>query len=86
MFYLEYLYSIIRIVIQFLRENNLNESARILQSESQINLNFIDNRRDFAEKVTAGRWDEVLEEISQLTLNLNLLSEIHEQVITLKFK
>ena len=35
---------------------------------------------EFSTKVTSGRWDEVLEEISRLSLSEAILIEIHEQV------
>lgn len=70
----------IRIIIQFLRENNLNESAKLLQTESNVNLNYIEDRRDFTSKIISGQWDQVLEEISQLNLPQNILAEVHEQV------
>lgn len=73
-------FSVIRIIVQFLRENNLNATAKCLQQESNVNLNYIEDKLDFASKVDSGSWDEVLKEISQLSLPLNLLSEIHEQV------
>lgn len=70
----------IRVIVQFLRENNFNETAKCLQKESNVNLNYIEDKLDFASKVNSGRWDEVFEEISQLSLPPNVLSEIHEQV------
>lgn len=73
-------FSLIRVLIQFLRENDLNDTAKCLQSESKVNLNYIEDRREFSTKVTSGRWDEVLEEISQLSLSEAILIEIHEQV------
>lgn len=53
-----------------------------MQTESKVNLNYIEDRRDFCLKVTNGRWDEVLEEISQLNLPENDVVDIHEQVNT----
>ena len=67
-------------MIQFLRENDLNDTAKCLQTESKVNLNYIEDRREFSAKVTSGRWDEVLEEISQLNLPETISIEVHEQV------
>ena len=58
----------------------MNETAKQLQKESNVSLNYIEDRTEFALKVTSGRWDEVLEEISQLNLPENILIEVHEQV------
>lgn len=58
----------------------MNETAKSLQLESSVNLNYIEDRIDFASKVTTGRWDQVLEELSQLNLPHNVLADVHEQV------
>ncbi len=63
-----------------MRENNLNETAKSLQFESNVSLNYIEDRRDFASKVTSGQWDQVLDEVTQLNLPQNILAEVHEQV------
>lgn len=63
-----------------MRENELNETAKCLQSETKVNLDYIEDRNDFKLKVTTGKWDQVLEDLSQLNLSLNTLSEVHEQV------
>ena len=74
------MFSLIRILIQFLRENNLNDTAKLLQKESNLNLNYIEDRREFYMKVTSGRWDEVLQEISKLNIPENVLIQLQEQV------
>ena len=58
----------------------MNEAAKVLQTESSVNLNYIEDRRDFDLKVTSGQWDQVLEEMSQLNLPQSILSDVHEQV------
>ena len=63
-----------------MRENQLNETAKCLQSETKVNLDYIEDRVDFKSKVITGKWDQVLEDLSQLNLSLNTLSEVHEQV------
>ena len=67
-------------MIQFLRENDLNETSKCLQLESKVNLNYIEDRREFSLKVSSGRWDEVLGSIAQLNLPETVLIELHEQV------
>jgi hypothetical protein len=63
-----------------LKENNLNDTAKCLHNESSVILNYIEDKTYFASKVDSGRWDEVLEELSQLNLPLEILFEVHEQV------
>ena len=58
----------------------MNEAAKVLQTESSVNLNYIEDRRDFDLKVTSGQWDQVLEEMFQLNLPQSILSDVHEQV------
>lgn len=63
-----------------MRENDLSETAKYLQRESNVALNYIEDKTEFANKIDSGRWDEVLEEISQLNLPSTILVEVHEQV------
>lgn len=63
-----------------MKENNLKESAQCLQNESSVILNYIEDKTDFASKVDSGKWDELLEELSQLNLPKSILIEVHEQV------
>jgi len=58
----------------------LNETVKCLQKESNVILNYIEDKTDFASKIDSGRWDEVLEELSQLNLPITILVEVHEQV------
>lgn len=63
-----------------MKENDFNETAKYLQKESNVILNYIESKTDFASKLNLGRWDEVLEELSQLNLPPSILVEVHEQV------
>ena len=58
----------------------MNETVKCLQKESNVILNYIEDKTDFASKIDSGRWDEVLEELSQLNLPITILVEVHEQV------
>ena len=58
----------------------MNETVKCLQKESNVILNYIEDKTDFASKIDSGRWDEVLEELSQLNLPITILFEVHEQV------
>ena len=58
----------------------MNETARVLQKESGVGMNYIEDRPGFASKMDQGRWDQILEQITLFDLPETLLTEIHEQV------
>ena len=59
---------VIRIVLQFLKENNLIDSLKSLQKESGIALNTVDSVESFASDIKNGKWDSVLQQVSVLKL------------------
>jgi WD40 repeat-containing protein SMU1 len=59
---------VIRLVLQFLKETNLMDSMKILQKESGITLNTVDNIENFVSDIRNGRWDSVLSQVSHLQL------------------
>lgn len=69
-------------VIQFLRENNLNKSRSTLEQESSISLNTVENKAKFLQDIIDGRWDIVLKQVSQLGISNEKLLNLYEQVNT----
>lgn len=67
-------------VIQFLRENNLNKSRSTLEQESNISLNTVENKAKFLQDIIDGRWDIVLKQVSQLGISNEKLLNLYEQV------
>lgn len=59
---------VIRIVLQFLKEHNLDDSMKSLQRESGVTLNTVDNIEHFAADIRNGKWDSVLKQTSALKL------------------
>lgn len=59
---------VIRLVLQFLKENNLSDSMRQLQLESGVALNTVDSTEAFLSDVRYGRWDAVLLQVESLKL------------------
>jgi WD40 repeat-containing protein SMU1 len=59
---------VIRVVLQFLKEHNLNDSMQSLQRESGITLNTVDNIDHFANDIRNGKWDSVLNQTAALKL------------------
>lgn len=59
---------VVRLMIQFMKENGLVESMKVLQTEAGVSLNTVDNVESFAADIINGRWDTVLSQVSQLSL------------------
>lgn len=72
---------VIRLMIQFLKENNLSETMNTLQRESNVTLNTVDNVEQFMADIYAGRWDVVLAQVNHLKLPRDKLINLYEQVI-----
>ena len=59
---------VIRLMLQFMKENNLSESMKALQYETGVSLNTVDSIENLMSDVNHGRWDNVLSQISQISL------------------
>ncbi len=64
---------VIRLTLQFLKEQGLIESAKALQKESGVYLNAGTNLEVLEDDVRQGKWDHVLASIPQLTLSDRLM-------------
>lgn len=71
---------VLRLIIQFLKENNLTDSMKCLQKESGVSLNVVDNYESFINDIKAGKWDSVLTQVSQLSLPMEKMTMLYEQV------
>lgn len=59
---------VIRLIQQFLKENNLLVSLQALQKETGIALNTVDNVDKFALDIRQGRWDVIIPQLATLKL------------------
>ena len=70
----------IRLILQFFKENNLQHSLDTLQEETLVNVNTIENRETFIQDITQGKWDTVLKDIIHLNIAPRKLIDLYEQV------
>lgn len=75
-----HIFSVIRVLIQFLKENRLTDTARMLQNEAKIQMNCLENRTEFSKLVSEGKWDQVLQQTSDLSLSEECNFQLYEQV------
>ena len=71
---------VVKIVLQFLKENSLTSSLQALQDEAQVALNTVDNIDTFISDIQHGHWDAVMSVVSTLKLPIKLMMDIYEQV------
>ena len=72
---------VVRVVLQFLKENGLTNAMLALQDESQVALNTVDNLEAFVADVQHGRWDAVMSVVATLKLPMRLLQDLYEQIV-----
>ncbi|KAB2628591.1 suppressor of mec-8 and unc-52 protein 1-like [Pyrus ussuriensis x Pyrus communis] len=72
---------VIKIVLQFCKENSLHQTFQTLQSECQVSLNTVDSVETFVSDINSGRWDAILPQVAQLKLPRNKLEDLYEQIV-----
>ena len=72
--------SVIRVVLQFLKENSLLNTFNALVQETNVHLNTIENPAALASAIKAGEWDAVMREVATVELSDSVQADLFEQI------
>ena len=72
---------VVKLMLQFCRENGLSNTLHSLQTETGVTLNSVDSVEALLTDVREGRWDKVLTAVGIMHLPQDILLLMHEQVL-----
>ncbi len=71
---------VVKLMLQFCKENSLQRTMQVLQEESGTTMNTVENVDSFISDINNGRWDSVLGQIVTLSVPQAKLVNLYEQV------
>ncbi|KAK4336762.1 hypothetical protein RND71_044064 [Anisodus tanguticus] len=72
---------VVRLIEQYLKENNLFKTLECLQKETGISLNTIDSIDSFKNDILQGHWDIILKTVKNINLSEKKLIDLYEQIV-----
>ncbi|KAI8992128.1 WD40-repeat-containing domain protein [Mycotypha africana] len=72
---------VVKLIIQFLRESNLNRTRSALEKESNQIYNTVEDKSRFIQDIKDGKWDIVLKQVTQLAISEEKLIDLYEQIV-----
>ncbi|EIE83078.1 hypothetical protein RO3G_07783 [Rhizopus delemar RA 99-880] len=72
---------VIRLILQFLKENQFEETAATLESETSVKIDTIQNKEQFIREIKQGEWDIVLRHVVDLKIPAQKLIDLYEHII-----
>ncbi|KAI8638486.1 WD40-repeat-containing domain protein [Parasitella parasitica] len=72
---------VIRLILQFLKENDYPEAAQALEQETTVKINTLESKETFIKEIREGKWDIVLRRTADLRIPPRKLMDLYEQVI-----
>jgi WD40 repeat-containing protein SMU1 len=72
---------VLKLMMQFLRENRLLRTLEVLQDETAVSMNTVESLEGFVGEIATGRWDAVLRQLESLKIPVDKLIDVHEQIV-----
>jgi WD40 repeat-containing protein SMU1 len=72
---------VIRLILQFCKENDMLKTYNSMKEETELKDNFVKDLAGFQKAFRDGAWDVVLLELNDMTLSRGLLMDIFELII-----
>eukprot|EP01029_Cantina_marsupialis_P022977 TRINITY_DN5661_c0_g2_i1.p1 TRINITY_DN5661_c0_g2~~TRINITY_DN5661_c0_g2_i1.p1 ORF type:complete len:514 (-),score=156.55 TRINITY_DN5661_c0_g2_i1:119-1660(-) len=71
---------VVKVILQYFKENNLMGSLKTLQEETGVSLNNVPSIDTFVSDVKAGRWAGILKQVENMSIPLDKLLDLFEQI------
>ncbi|KAI3378696.1 hypothetical protein SNEBB_005621 [Seison nebaliae] len=71
---------VIRLIQQFLKENNLLKTLECIKEETNVYTNTVDSIDNFTSNILNGHWDIVLQSVSDLKFSIEKLTRLYEHI------